>query len=95
MPIKDNLNKPAPRWLRIADGVIGDLEDVVLTIMLMKGYTADAPNMVIYKVASSFARRQLKRIVSNGEVYAKADTIEKTVTAVETTTIVDTTKPTE
>ncbi len=93
MAIVDNLKKPAPRWLRIADGIIGDSEDFVLGIWLLTGHVADAPTMLIYKLASSFIRRQLKRIVSNGEVYAKADTITEEVSATKTTTVVDTTKP--
>lgn len=86
-----SVNKPAPRWLRIASGIIGDGEDLFLAIWLITGHAADAPTMVIYKISSSFLRRQLKRFVSNGEVYAQEDTKTQSVTITETS--VDTTLP--
>lgn len=73
---KSNMSKPAPRWLRITDGIIGDSEDVVLAILLIKGYTADAPALLMYKLISSFVRRQLARFISNGEEYAPSGTTQ-------------------
>lgn len=90
--IFDNMNKPAPRWYRILNGIIGDAEDLFLTIWLVSGHTADAPTMIYYKVISSFVRRQLNRVITNGEVYAKPDTITTTETKTTEITATDTTK---
>lgn len=68
-----NIDKPAPKWFRITDGIIGDTEDLVLAVILVLGYSASAPGLVIYKIASSFIRRQLRRFLSNSEVYTKSD----------------------
>lgn len=83
-----SVNRPAPKWYRIADGIIGDAEDLVLTIMMLNGWAADAPSLLMYKIVSSFVRRQLKRFISNGEVYATEDTVSATLTQTVTATTV-------
>lgn len=71
---KTNLSKPAPKWFRIADGVLSDAENIVLAILLIKGYSNDI--MVIYKISSEFLRNQLRRFLSNGEEYAPIGTTQ-------------------
>lgn len=73
---KSNFTKPAPRWFRITDGIISDAENVVITILLLKGITDHDATMIIYKMASEFVRNQLRRFLSNGEEYAPAGTVQ-------------------
>lgn len=78
MPLiaKSNISRPAPRWFRITDGIISDAENVVITVLLLKGYGDSSPVLVIYKMASEFVRNQLRRFLANGEEYAPAGTTQ-------------------
>lgn len=81
MPLTTNIHKPPPKWLRITDRIIGNVENLVLTIWLILGYSSDAPALLIYKISSSFLREQLKLLITDGEIYARVDEQTGDITA--------------
>lgn len=60
----NNSGKQAPRWFRILKKVLANTENTVLAILLVMGYTAEAPGFLIYKIASSFLMNNLDTILA-------------------------------
>jgi hypothetical protein len=59
-----NSGKRSPRWFRILKKVLSNTENTVLGILLIMGYSSDAPAMLIYKLASSFIMNNLDTILA-------------------------------
>ena len=66
-----NTGKKAPRWFRILKKVLANTENTVLGILLIMGYTAEAPAFLIYKIASSYVMNNLDTLLVADEEEAK------------------------
>lgn len=75
-----SINKPAPRWYRITKKMVNLLTNATITILMIEGRRADDGVLLIIKLAQSFAMDTLDTFMSNGEVYAKEDTVEVSAT---------------
>lgn len=83
-------NKPAPRWYRITKKIWSNTENLVLAILLIYGHGEGSFQLIIFKISSSFLKENLDTLLSNGEEYAPAGTVQTlanvTNTPVETKT---------
>lgn len=61
--IISNINKPAPRWYRVFNRIYGPTETTVLSLALILGYSDMSKEMLIFKLASSYARVMLEAIL--------------------------------
>lgn len=93
MPLKDNFNRPAPRWYRkFANGYIIFLVPALNGLAQGWGLRSNILNRVTLIISLSASLAKLfEWLSSNGEVYAKADTKTEEVNVTKTTTVVDTT----
>ncbi len=79
-----NMNKPAPKWFRITKRITNYTINFVIGIMLILGYQNDSLTLLIIKLSQSFIMEVLDTFMTNGEVYAKPETISLEVTKVDT-----------
>lgn len=59
-----NSGKRSPRWFRILKKVLANTENTILAVLLIMGYTAEAPAFLIYKIASSYIMNNLDTILA-------------------------------
>lgn len=68
--IIQNVNKPAPRWFRVARKVWSNTENLVIAIWMIYD-PAESPALLVFKLVSSFVKDQLDLfMVSQTEDYA-------------------------
>ena len=53
-----NINKPAPRWYRVAKPIVSNIENLVIAIWMIY-QPADSPGLLIFKLCSSFMKETL------------------------------------
>lgn len=84
-----SVSKPAPRWFRITKKLINNITTFTIGILLLIGYGSDSLTLLIIKLSQSFIMDTLDTFISNGEVYAQAETqtvkLETTLTKVDAT----------
>lgn len=68
-----NANKPAPRWYRKFKKIFSNVENFVLTLLMIQGTAADAPVLLIIKLCTSFILNNLDTLMANGEDYITVD----------------------
>lgn len=83
----DSRNKPAPRWFRITKKLLSNTINFTMALLLLLGYTDSSLLMLVIKLSQSFVMDQLETLMSNGEVYAQANTLEVLATVTKTDTI--------
>lgn len=66
-------NKPAPVWLRKGKKVFSNLENLVIGILLLTGFTNDSLVLLIIKLSSNFVLENLEILFGNGQVYTPTD----------------------
>ena len=71
----ESLHKPAPRWFRITKRVLNNTINFVMALLLLMGYGAESFTLLVIKLSQSFIMEQLDTFMSNGEVYAVANTV--------------------
>lgn len=64
-----NMGKPSPRWFRIFKKIFSNTENFVIALLMIMGYSAEAPMLLIIKLSTSFILNNLDTIMANGEVY--------------------------
>lgn len=69
MGLVSNMKKPAPRWFRKFKRAFGHTENFVIGILLLNGFTSDAPIMLMIKMGTSFVLEILETFSANGEEY--------------------------
>ena len=84
-----SVGKPSPRWFRITKKLVNNLTNFAIALLMIVGHRADDITLLIIKLAQSFVMDTLDTLMSNGEVYAVADTesieVKATVTSVDAT----------
>jgi len=94
----DNANKPAPKWWRkLEDGLLMILIPAIVAVIMGWGFKDEAfvtKLTLLINVGIVALIKFVGKMLANGEVYAKADTItqETTITKTQTDTLVDATK---
>ncbi len=68
-----NANKPAPRWYRKFKKIFSNIENFVLTLLMIQGTAADAPILLVIKLCTSFILNNLDTLMANGEDYIRVD----------------------
>jgi len=68
--------RPAPRWFRIFKKVWTNTENTVIALLLIKGYTSEAPLLLIIKLISSYILVNLDTILVNGQRYIDVDELD-------------------
>lgn len=79
-----NINKPAPRWFRITKKILSNLINLTMGVLLLLGYGDSSLVLLIIKLGQSFLMDTLDTFLSNGEVYAREDTVTATATFTKT-----------
>jgi hypothetical protein len=67
MDILQRMEKPSPKWFRIANSIYTDLENTVIAVLLVCGYSDQAPVILIFKIVSSFIRNTLDKFMVESE----------------------------
>lgn len=67
--IFNNAKKPAPKWFRKFKKIWSNTENTVIAILLIMGYTAEAPLLLIIKLSSSYILNNLDTLLANGDDY--------------------------
>lgn len=70
--IISNFSRPAPAWFRTGNAIYGNLETLVIAILLINGVNPDGKGMLEFKLISSFLRTNLGLVLTNGQEYAPA-----------------------
>lgn len=67
----NNINRPAPKWYRIAKPVYSQFENMVIAAWMIYS-PADCPELLLFKVVSSFIKETLDiMLVSQTEEYTQ------------------------
>lgn len=74
--VRNNSNRPSPRWFRKTKKITSYVTNLVLGILLINGHRADDIILLEIKLGQSFVMDVLDELMSNGEVYADISQIK-------------------
>lgn len=66
---KDNIGKPSPKWYRKFKKIFSNTENFIIALLMVTGYTSEAPLLLIIKLSTSFILNNLDTLIANGDDY--------------------------
>lgn len=93
MPITDNIKRPPPKWYRKFENAYIAVIAPAIMLSIQGWGLSNLLNvrLMIVVTLSTAVAKGIGMMISNGEVYAPADTKTEEVNLVKTTTVIDTT----
>lgn len=70
---RNNIGSPAPRWFRKFKKIFNHIENFVIGILLIMGYSNSSVVLLIIKLTTSFILETLETLLGNGEKYSSAN----------------------